>query len=262
MKKNILPIILLIIISLCSVALFMSIIESRTYQNKYASSELTYDILLNAYELNKVEHQAIIEEYKDKLSTTEEALNTALKNNTLVDTLINSSMGDWTVESILATRDKFDLIPYGSPFVGGHTITGPFGSMELVGTHWRDSGHIGVDVIPNSGNMREPIHAVMSGRVVTWGRNDTVYGNYLVIESLDGMFQIKFAHLSSIAIFSSDGTIDLYEGMEFNRGDRIARMGNTGHTTGPHVHMEYYMSTPEGMRLLNADAILEYAGSN
>ncbi len=94
-----------------------------------------------------------------------------------------------------------------------------------------------------------------------------IYGNYLVIESLDGLYKIKYSHLTSIAIFDNEGNFDLTEGLEFKRGQRIAKMGNTGKCysstpsgDGSHLDCQYYERTTDGWRLLNASAIIHYIG--
>lgn len=194
----------------------------------------------------------------EKLQTT---LDTTFKDYTVIQTLLNKNISEWTVDSVLGMRDKLASLPYGSWFEGEYVVTAPWGSTLLIGSHWGSKGHLGVDIKPTTGNPREPIISPISGRVVTWGRNDRLFGNYLVIESLDGQFQIKLAHLSSIAIYKRDGTVDLYEGMEFTQGTRLATMGDTGNTTGPHLHLEYYINEVGGWRLLNASAILEYMGT-
>lgn len=193
----------------------------------------------------------------DRLNLT---LDTTFKDYRVIQTLLNKNMEEWSINEVLAMRGKLNRLPYGSWFDGGHYVTAPWGSTLLSGTHWGSSGHKGVDIKPLTGDNYEPILSVVDGHVVTWGRNDRLFGNYLVIESSDGQFQMKLAHLSSIAIFKKDGSYDLYEGMEFSAGDRIARMGNTGNTTGPHLHIEYYMRDGDDWRLLNASAILEYIG--
>ena len=188
------------------------------------------------------------------------ALATAFKDNQVIQTLLNQDMTEWTHESVLGMRDKLASLPYGSWFESGHYVTGAFGSTTLSGTYWGKNGHKGVDIKPNSGNNDEIVRSAIAGRVITWGRNDRLFGNYIVIESLDGQFQIKLAHLSSIAIFTKDGNYDLHEGMEFSAGTRLARMGNTGNSTGHHLHIEYFMLESNTWRLLNASAILDYIG--
>lgn len=223
---------------------------------------------LETVALNYERKVSILNTNTEKLLSTKDneikrlklTLDTAFKDNQVIQTLLNKDMEDWTPDAVLGMRDKLASLPYGSWFKDGHYVTGAFGSMSLVGTHWGSTGHKGVDIKPNSGNSFEKIHSAISGKVITWGRNDRLFGNYLVIESLDGQFQIKLAHLSSIAVFLPDGTFDLYEGMEFDAGTRLATMGNTGNSTGPHLHLEYYILEEDGWRLLNASAILDYIG--
>lgn len=249
-----LGILLLVIFFLCLGML------GRLYYNAHVeieSGKLAYNELLLKYEEDLL---AVIKAKDDTITKLSLTLDTVFKDNNVLTTLLNKDMKDWTPESVLGMRDKLASLPYGSWFKSGHYVTGAFGSMALAGTRWGKNGHKGVDIIPKSGNINEVILSAIDGRVVNWGRNDRLFGNYLIIESLDGQFQIKLAHLSSIAIFKDDGTYDLDEGLEFKAGDRIARMGNTGNSTGPHLHLEMYIMEETGWRLLDASAILDYMG--
>jgi murein DD-endopeptidase MepM/ murein hydrolase activator NlpD len=57
---------------------------------------------------------------------------------------------------------------------------------------------------------------------------DKAYGLTVVIEHLDG-FISKYSHLSKALVT---------EGQTVQLGQEIAIMGNTGRTTGPHLHFE------------------------
>jgi len=243
------------------------------------SSSLTIYQQHKQLELLSTSHASRVEQYEDRLkvahnNTVNElslknteieelnlALDTAFKEYELVKTLLDKDVKEWTATTVLETEAKLTSLPSGSWFKDGHYVTAPFGSKLLSGTFWGSRGHRGVDIKPNSGNNREPIISVMDGRVVTWGRNDRLFGNYLVIESLDGMFQIKLAHLSTIAIYLKDGTVDLFEGQQFTKGTQIATMGATGRVTGTHLHAEYYIFENDNWRLLNASAIIEHIGA-
>lgn len=231
------------------------LLEHRIQQleNTEQSYEHTLDLL-------HYDHDLTISAKNAEIARLNLALDTAFRDSRVLKTLLNEDMKNWTSESVLGMRDILTSLPYGSWFEKGHYVTGAFGSMALAGTRWGKDGHKGVDIKPLTGNNYEIILSAIDGKVVNWGRNDRLFGNYLVIESLDGKFQIKLAHLSSIAIFSVDGKYDLYEGMEFTAGTRIARMGNTGNSTGHHLHIEYYIQEEGNWRLLNASAILEYIG--
>ncbi len=234
-------------------------------QNEKEKTALKNDLAFQ-YELYTTEQSdhegtlSALQEAEKQIDKLHTSLEIALTETALIQTILNTKMETWTVDEILMARSQLASLPYGSPFKGGHFVTAPFGSRELTGTYWK-KGHPGIDIYPLSGNEREPVLSVMDGRVVTWGRNDRVYGNYLLIESLDGSKQIFFAHLSAIGVILPNGSADLAEGMEFTAGTQLARMGATGQVTGTHLHMEYRLQEIDGSyRVLNATAITDFIG--
>jgi murein DD-endopeptidase MepM/ murein hydrolase activator NlpD len=90
------------------------------------------------------------------------------------------------------------------------------------------SGHVGyhkgVDIAGSSG---EEVLAVAAG-IVTWSGERTGYGNLVEINHGDG-YVTRYAH--------NERTI-VAVGEKVKRGDAVALMGSTGHSTGPHVHFE------------------------
>ena len=86
-------------------------------------------------------------------------------------------------------------------------------------------GHTGIDfAIPTGTN----ISASQSGRVHTVRFGRTGYGHFVVIDHGGGVATL-YAHLSQILV---------REGMEVARGELIALSGDTGNSTGPHLHFE------------------------
>ncbi len=85
----------------------------------------------------------------------------------------------------------------------------------------------GVDVAGKSGT---PIYAAAAGvvGVAKVGGWNSGYGNYIRISHSNGA-ETLYAHLSKIVI--SQNT-------RVEQGELIGYMGNTGHSTGPHVHFE------------------------
>jgi murein DD-endopeptidase MepM/ murein hydrolase activator NlpD len=111
---------------------------------------------------------------------------------------------------------------------GGKLIPGYFtrpikGGTKTQGIH----GHNGVDLASYSG---APIYAAAGGEVIiakSGGWNGG-YGNYVVIKHSNGT-QTLYAHLTSVQV--SAGTV-------VSQGDQIGTMGNTGKSTGTHLHFE------------------------
>lgn len=83
--------------------------------------------------------------------------------------------------------------------------------------------HNGIDLASSVGT---PIRAAASGRVVHIETQIGNYGRFVIIRHADG-FQTLYAHLDSF---------DVRSGEYVSRGEIIGRMGNTGRSTGPHLH--------------------------
>ncbi len=84
--------------------------------------------------------------------------------------------------------------------------------------------HGGVDIPCPSGT---PIQATMGGRVTFAGASDAGYGILVVVENQN--HQTFFAHASSARVSPGDLV---------QAGDIVALSGNTGNSTGPHLHYE------------------------
>ncbi|WP_438829573.1 M23 family metallopeptidase [Alkalispirochaeta alkalica] len=83
--------------------------------------------------------------------------------------------------------------------------------------------HNGVDIV---NAMRTPVRAAASGRVVHVESQIGNYGRFVILRHADG-FQTLYAHLDSYSV---------RVGQNVSRGQQIGAMGNTGRSTGPHLH--------------------------
>ncbi|MDR2601274.1 MAG: M23 family metallopeptidase [Spirochaetaceae bacterium] len=86
--------------------------------------------------------------------------------------------------------------------------------------------HSAVDFAAPTGT---PVKAAMDGVVSASGFTAT-FGRYLILTH-GGGYQTMYAHLNS-----SSAT----EGQKVKQGDKIAEVGNTGRSTGPHLHFAVY----------------------
>ena len=84
--------------------------------------------------------------------------------------------------------------------------------------------HDGVDFAAPIGTE---VGAVGAGRVTFAGERGG-YGNTVIVEHADGMTSL-YAHLSEI---------DVVDGELVEPGQRVGAVGNTGVSTGPHLHLE------------------------
>jgi murein DD-endopeptidase MepM/ murein hydrolase activator NlpD len=81
--------------------------------------------------------------------------------------------------------------------------------------------HQGVDIV---GNIGDPVRAAMDGTVMHRGANPE-FGNFMVLQH--GEYQTLYAHLSAFSVA---------QGQSVRQGQEIGKIGNTGRSTGPHLH--------------------------
>ena len=104
--------------------------------------------------------------------------------------------------------------------VDRYTITSTFGQC---GTRWARC-HTGLDFAAGIGT---PIRSIMAGTVI-WTKPGGAYGNLTKIQHANGV-QSWYAHQSSRTVKTGDVV---------TAGQVIGKIGMTGNTSGPHVHLE------------------------
>ena len=116
------------------------------------------------------------------------------------------------------------------PYDSGYRITGWFGYEPHPlrdGIRFHKALDIGVE-------SETPIYAAADGVVIT-ARYSSSYGNYVVILHSDG-YSTLYAHARKLCV---------KVGNTVKQGDKIAEVGSTGQSTGPHLHFE--IIRPNGM---------------
>ena len=116
--------------------------------------------------------------------------------------------------------------PVSGGAVGFGTFVWPSNSHYLSGFDYRpDANHWGLDLAGNDG---EGVYATDAGVVVYAGWNNYGYGNMIMVDHGNN-FQSLYAHLSGISVGC---------GQSVGQGDLIGAIGNTGRSTGSHLHFE------------------------
>ncbi|NEO70570.1 peptidoglycan DD-metalloendopeptidase family protein [Moorena sp. SIO3H5] len=100
--------------------------------------------------------------------------------------------------------------------------------------------HKGIDIAAPIGT---PIMAAAPGVVVSAGWNSGGYGKLVEIKHPDG----------SLTLYAHNSRIFVRRGQQVGQGQRIAAMGSTGYSTGPHLHFEVH---PRGRGAANPMAFL------
>lgn len=111
---------------------------------------------------------------------------------------------------------------------GGHVMTSPFGTRTLNGTTRQ---HNGIDLV-GEGYTLDHVVAYDDGMVTaalnTCSGATPATGNYVKIKHKTGHVSI-YMHLAR-------GSVTVKVGDKVKRGQRIGYMGNTGRSTGAHLH--------------------------
>lgn len=111
------------------------------------------------------------------------------------------------------------------------TVTSEFG--------WRSSPfgggqefHNAIDLVGGTGPTTN-IYAAGDG-VVVFASWENSYGNYVIIQHANGIYT-GYAHNSSLSVSNGDNVV---------QGQKIANMGSTGDSTGPHTHFQFFRNGP------------------
>jgi murein DD-endopeptidase MepM/ murein hydrolase activator NlpD len=86
--------------------------------------------------------------------------------------------------------------------------------------------HNGIDL---AGPVGTPVTAAMTGRVAMLGYNPT-FGKYIILTHAEG-YQTLYGHLDAFRVV---------KGERVKQGQLIADMGNTGYSTGSHLHFSIF----------------------
>ncbi len=139
---------------------------------------------------------------------------------------------------------KYILNPDELPTVGTSVLSWPlskvrisqyFGNTKFAKSGaYNGKGHNGIDMATPIGT---PVKAALSGVVVETGNTDAYkgcysYGKWVLVKHGNGLSTL-YAHLSDFVVKAGD---------RVSTNQTIAFSGNTGYSTGPHLHFTVYAS--------------------
>lgn len=110
------------------------------------------------------------------------------------------------------------------PVPSCHTVSSGYGG-RIHPTTGKYKFHGGLDI---PGSYGSAIVAANSGKVIWAGNRGDSYGNYVIIDHGGGVSTL-YGHSSKVLVST---------GQSVSRGQRIANVGSTGRSTGPHCHFE------------------------
>lgn len=246
-EKITVPVVLLFVLSLGSLAGIGFFVQSLTLQAQLTRfkagdaqfAELQALRISNEWLKNRV---AVLQEEKAVL--LDNAVADLHQKSRIIESILNSVGVDIQVQvsnensggpftsSAAGTRDELILrtdryldtiqnVPLGAPVPG--VLTSRFG-QRIDPINGKSAYHQGVDI---RGRMGSEVKATADGIVIIQNY-DKGNGRYIVVDHGNG-FRTKYAHLKK-------GLVQKGESVE--RGQVIGLVGNSGRSTGPHVHYE------------------------
>lgn len=130
-------------------------------------------------------------------------------------------------------------------------ITQQFGKTADSGRLYTSGTHNGADFgIPSGSEVK----SALSGTIVSYGNTDTVcrgasYGKWVLVEHDNGLSTL-YAHLSLIRV---------EKGQRVGTREVIGYSGNTGYSTGPHLHLSLFAS--QGVEIGNLKSSVPGCGT-
>ena len=194
------------------------------------------------------------DELQGKLDETTKLMNEYAADQRELEKLYaaEEAAGKAIVAEINRLMAESDVVPSAEGFIWPVTtsrkISSPQGNRVSPGNGIGSSNHKGVDICNVSYSSK--IYATKSGKVLIasmpysdpdGGRSG--YGNYVVIDHGGGMSTL-YAHMSIVKVSV---------GQYVSQGDVIGVTGNTGASTGPHLHYEVHSTT-----MVNGRAVTVY----
>lgn len=240
---------------------------SRDYQDRLALSKQINSFIDTTIEVKKsleetkdkkeIEHQNL-SSLKNKLAQEKKAVDIVKteKDKVLKETKNKEEEYKKILEQRKKARDEFEkefrdyesklkflLNPKLLPSAGSGVLSWPlekvfitqlFGKTSASGRLYASGSHSGVDFRASVGT---PVYAMASGTVLGTGDTDVFckgasFGKWIFIQYDNGLSS-TFGHLSAISAKKNQ---------EVKTGDLVGYSGNTGHSTGPHLHVTVYAS--------------------
>lgn len=168
----------------------------------------------------------------DRFSDLDGYNNSALMKaiRTRIEELKN--MANVQAESFVSIKDRseewkfeMDHLPAISPVDPMYSLGDRYGYREHHPVLGIGRMHYGQDFRVPYGTR---VYATGDGKVASAGSNSGGFGNVVIIDHGNGL-RSYYAHLSEISVS---------EGMIVKRGDKVGLSGDTGSSTGPHLHYQ------------------------
>lgn len=191
--------------------------ESSVSRNNNSITPINERTAPNTPDVGGVEEPVTEEDWIKLLSSTKTDLNDLVGN-------IEVLLGSLTVseQKLIEAQAIREITPTIWPS-GSRRITSGYGVRKDPFTS-KASMHTGLDI---DGDIGDNVYATAGGKVIEASSHNQ-YGNYILIDHSRGI-KTKYMHLSKILVKQGD---------QVSKGEKIGLVGNSGRSTGSHLHYE------------------------
>lgn len=193
-------------------------VETEVLQKSAASKK-------DELQSNVTQKQALTSRIESDINLLEKQIAEEERANKNVESMIQAELK--RQEELLRAQNvpmpEYNGSAFMWPTPSNHTVNSPFG-YRIHPITGKNTLHAGVDIPVGMGTK---VYASQSGTVMTAG-SVSGYGTTVIINHGSGLSTL-YGHLSST---------NVSVGQSVSQGDLIAYSGNTGNSTGPHLHFE------------------------
>ncbi len=160
------------------------------------------------------------DKYQTKLS---KVLKEQLSIQQEISSLATNQIGTFSLADLPSKSEADFDYPVKKPYIK----TQGYGKTSF-SSHYKGGMHNGVDFVAQGS---QSIIAPAKGKVKATGNMGRYgYGNWVAVDHGNGLITL-YGHMSSVKVSRGD---------KLKQGDKIGTMGNTGFSTGPHLHFSVF----------------------
>lgn len=160
------------------------------------------------------------DKYQTKLS---KVLEEQLSIQQEISSLSTNQIGTFSLADLPSKSEADFDYPVKKPYVK----TQGYGKTSF-SSHYKGGMHNGLDFVAQGS---QSIRASAKGKVKATGNMGRYgYGNWVAVDHENGLVTL-YGHMSSVKVSRGD---------KLKKGDKIGTMGNTGFSTGPHLHFSVF----------------------
>lgn len=177
-----------------------------------------YEATLAELEAKRAEANSLLASLKNNLSVSQAAYNRANETKRATEKRYDEIVKEIARQSELQFSGSFRWpLPYTSP--------------GYISQYWKEGVHSGLDIAVGgwSNNGKIPALSIADGKVVRDGYYSD-WGNLIVVDH-GGGYLSYYAHLDSVSVA---------RGQMVKQGQQVGKIGSTGDSTGPHLHLVIY----------------------